>query len=273
MDPVLILCLMSVGIFAGVLGTLFGIGGGTIFIPALTILFDLTASEAVAVSLVGIIAASTGAASYYVRNDLSNVRLGLLLEITTAVGAMIGAFLASYVENWVLLAIFGILLVYSAISMVVRREKIIEHSDDGSLMNFSYTDNNSHEVKKYKVGNIKGGMIACTGIGTMSSMTGIGGGSIMVPLMNMFMHVPIKVASATSNYMIGITAFSGAIIYFIQGNLLLDYAAALAIGAFVGSLIGTRISGHLNAGPMRRYFSILLLALSVIIFLEAGGIL
>lgn len=273
MDPVLIIGLLAIGIGAGVLGTLFGVGGGIIFIPVLTILFGLSASEAVAVSLVGIIAASTGAASFYVRKDLANVRLGLLLEITTALGAMIGAMIAMYISNWILLCIFGCVLIYSAMSMILRPEKIIDPTDETGNMIFSYTDDKEGSEKRYKVENVKSGLLICTAAGAMSSMTGVGGGTIKVPLMNVHMHVPIKVSSATSSYMIGITAFSGAIIYFLHGDLLLDYAAAIAIGAFIGSLIGTRISKHLNAAPMRRYFSILLLFISVIIFLKAGGVL
>jgi uncharacterized membrane protein YfcA len=273
MEPVLIFALVIVGVCAGTLGTLFGLGGGIIFIPVLTILFDLSASEAVAVSLVGIIAASTGAASYYVKDDLANVRLGLLLEITTSIGAMIGAFVAAYAANWMLLAIFGCVLIYSAVSMIMKKERIIEDSEEQGDMNFSYTDSKDAGVKRYSVKNIKSGLFVCTAAGVLSSTTGVGGGAIKVPLMNVHMHVPIKVASATSSYMVGITAFSGAIVYFIHGGLLLDYASAIAVGAFLGSIIGTRISKRLDAGPMRRYFSILLLAISVVIFLKAGGVL
>ena len=273
MDPVLLLGLLAVGIGAGVLGTLFGVGGGIIFIPILTILYDLSASEAVAISLVGIIAASTGAASYYVKKELSNIRLGLLLEITTSIGAMVGAMIAVYLANWVLLCIFGAVLVYSAITMIVKPEKIFEEGTEEGSLTFEYKDDKSGKERKYSVTNIRSGLLMCTAAGAMSSMTGVGGGTIKVPLMNVHMHVPIKVSSATSSYMIGITAFSGAIIYFLQGDLLLDYAAGIAIGAFAGTLIGTRISKMIDSGPMRRYFSILLLSISVIIFLRAGGLL
>lgn len=273
MDPLLILALIAIGVGASIIGTIFGIGGGIIFIPVLTLLFGLSANEAIAVSLVGIIATSTGAASVYVKNKSSNIRLGLLLEITTSVGAMAGAVLAAYVANHILLCIFACVLIYSAANMIFRKEKIIENSDGEGGMNFTYTDSKDQTVKKYNVMNVKGGLLVCTGAGILSSMTGVGGGAIKVPLMNVYMHVPIKVASATSSYMIGITAFSGAIIYFIHGDLLLDYAAAIAVGALLGSMIGTRIAKKLDAGPMRKYFSILLLAISVIIFLEAGGIL
>ena len=273
MEPVLILALIAVGIGAGAIGTIFGLGGGIFFIPFLTVLFGLSASEAVAVSLVGIIATSTGAASVYVKNRSSNIRLGLLLEITTSVGAMAGAVLAAYVANQVLLCAFACVLIYSAANMIFRKEKVIESSEGGDSMSFSYTDSKDQTIKRYDVANIKSGLLICTGAGVLSSMTGVGGGAIKVPLMNVHMHIPIKVASATSSYMIGITAFSGAIIFFINGDLLLDYAAAIAVGALLGSVIGTRISRMLDAGPMRKYFSILLLAISVIILLEAGGVL
>jgi len=273
MDPILLVGLLAVGLGAGVLGTLFGIGGGIIFIPILTILYDLSASEAVAVSLVGIIAASTGAASHFVKKNMSNVRLGLLLEITTSIGAMLGAMIAVYLANWVLLCIFGVVLIYSGITMIVRSERIIEPQEKDDALNFEYINEKTVKKERYSVKNVKTGLLMCTMAGAMSSMTGVGGGTIKVPLMNVHMHVPIKIASATSSYMIGITAFSGAIIYFLQGDLLLDYAAAIAIGAFLGSLVGTRLSKIIDSGPMRRYFSLLLFAVSVIIFLKAGGVL
>ena len=273
MEPVLIVALLAVGIGAGAIGALFGIGGGIIFVPVLTILFGLSASEAVAVSLVGIIATSTAAASFYVKRGTANVRLGLLLEITTSVGAMAGAVFAMYAENWILLFIFGCVLIYSAANMILRKEKIIAQTDGDGVMNFSYTDGTGPAEKTYEVKNVKSGLLVCTAAGVLSSLTGVGGGTIKVPLMNIRMHVPIKVASATSSYMIGITAFSGAIIYFIHGDLLLDYASAIAVGAFLGSIIGTRVSKIIDAGPMRKYFAILLFAVSIIIFLEAGGVL
>ena len=265
--------LLAVGIGAGILGTLFGVGGGIIFIPVLTILYGLTASEAVAVSLVGIIAASTGAASYYVKNEVTNVRLGLLMEITTSIGAMAGAMIAIYLENWILLCIFGIVLVYSAMTMISKPEKVIPSTDGDGALGFEYVDIKTGGEKNYSVENINSGLLMCTAAGAMSSMTGVGGGTIKVPLMNVHMHVPMKISSATSSYMIGITAFSGAIIYFLNGDLLLDYAACIAVGAFLGSLAGTRLLKIIDTGHMRRYFSILLIAISIIIFLRAGGIL
>ncbi|MDR3282635.1 MAG: sulfite exporter TauE/SafE family protein [Candidatus Methanoplasma sp.] len=271
MDPVLIAELVVVGMGSGILGALFGIGGGIVFVPVLTVIFGLLAGEAVAVSLVGIIASSAGAASYYVGKGVANIRLGLLLEITTAVGAMVGAAVAAYIENWILLVIFAIVEIYSAASMIFVPERVSEDVGTDDALTFSYKDEKDGAVRRYRLGNLWPGTALCAAAGAMSSMTGVGGGTVKVPLMNILMHVPIRAASNTSNYMIGITAASGAIIYLAHGTLLPDYAAAIAIGALVGSYIGTRISAKLNASSMRRYFSVLLLVVAGIILLEAGG--
>jgi uncharacterized membrane protein YfcA len=273
MELVLMMALISLGLCASTLGALFGIGGGIIFIPVLTILFGLDATEAVAVSLVGIIATSTGAASFYVKNGTTNIRLGLLLEITTSIGAMAAALFAAYIENWIMLIVFCCVLSYSAAVMYFRKERAIENSEDGGALNFSYNDDKSGTVKRYTVKNIKTGILMCTGAGALASLTGVGAGTIKVPLMNIHMHVPIKVATATSSYMIGITAFSGAIVYFIHGDLLLDYAAAVAIGAFIGTFIGTSLSKKIDARPLRKYFSFLLVAVVIVTLLKVGGVL
>jgi len=271
MDPILIFGLLMIGIGASIIGAIFGLGGGIIFIPVLTIIFGLTANEAVAVSLVGIVATSTGAAAVYVKSGLSNVRLGLMMEITTSIGAICGAVVATYLANWLLLCIFSMMLIYSAIHMIFHAERITEPTEEGGEFTFSYMDEKENKEKRYKIENIKSGLTICTAAGMISSMTGVGGGVIKVPLMNIHMHVPIKIASATSSYMIGITAFSGAIVYFLHGDLLLEYAAAIAIGACIGSMIGTRIVRHLNANSIRKYFSIVLLIVSILILFKAGG--
>lgn len=273
MDPILILGLVTIAVFAGILGTVFGLGGGIIFVPVLTILFGLTANEAAAVSLIGIVATSTVAAAVYIERGTSNIRLGLLLEITTSLGAIAGAFIAAYMSDWLLLCVFAAVLIYGAIMMILKPEHVSEPSTQGKgKLDFEYT-NDKGEKKPYHVDNAGSGLAMCTAAGMLSSMTGVGGGTIKVPLMNVHMHIPIKISTATSNYMIGITAFSGAIVYLLNGDVLLEYAATVAAGAFVGSVIGTKITKHVNAGPLRKYLSVVLLAISVVILLEAGGIL
>lgn len=271
MDPLIILGLVAVGVFAGIIGAIFGLGGGIIFVPFLTIVFGLSASEAAAASLIGIVASSVGAASLYVEKGKSNVRLGLLLEITSALGAIIGAMIAGFLADWLLLCVFSAMLLYSAAHMVLHKEKVVDAPEDSRGLVFSYFDEKEKRVRKYQVENVRQGMSICTVAGAISSMTGVGGGVIKVPVMNIIMHVPVKIATATSSYMIGITAFSGALMFFLSGHVLLDYAAGIAIGSFFGSLIGVKISGKMAAGSFRKYLSIVLIIIAAIELLKAGG--
>lgn len=273
MDPLTVIGLLITGSGAGVLGSLFGLGGGIIFVPVLMLAFGLAPTEAVAVSLVGIIAGSTGASTVFVDKGLSNVRLGLLLEITTSIGAIIGAALAMYLESWILMVLFSIVMVYSGIRMALNPEKVITPSEGSNdRMSFRYRDESSSDDVSYEVQNIKGGMAMCTVAGAVSSMTGVGGGAIKVPLMNIYMRIPLKAASATSSYMIGITAFSGAATYLLGGHLLLEYAAFVAIGAFIGSILGTKAARMISTGHLKKYFSIVLFVMAILVLLQAGGV-
>lgn len=274
MDPLIMAGLIVMGCGAGILGALFGLGGGIIFVPLLMLVFGLAPTEAVAVSLIGIIAGSVGASTVFVDKGLSNVRLGLLLEITTAAGAILGAIVATLLDDRLLMVIFSVIVIYSGIRMILNPEKVVEPADgsDGRL-SFEYRDETHGDSIRYQVQNMKGGMALCTVAGMISSMTGVGGGAIKVPLMNIYMHVPIKAASATSSYMIGITAFSGAITYFLGGQVLLGYAAGVAIGAFLGSLAGTTLARRINGKHLRKYFSAVLFAMAALVLLQAGGIL
>ena len=274
MDPLIMAGLVVMGCGAGILGALFGLGGGIIFVPLLMLVFGLAPTEAVAVSLIGIIAGSVGASTVFVDKGLSNVRLGLLLEITTAAGAILGAIVATLLNDKVLMVIFSAIVIYSGIRMILNPEKIVEPAEDSEgKLSFEYRDEAHGDSVRYQVQNVKGGMALCTVAGIISSMTGVGGGAIKVPLMNIYMHVPMKAASATSSYMIGITAFSGAITYFLGGQVLLGYAAGVAIGAFLGSLIGTALARRINGKHLRKYFSAVLFVMAFLVLLQAGGIL
>ncbi len=274
MEALILAGLLLTGSTAGILGALFGLGGGFIFVPVLMLAFGLAPTEAVAVSLIGIIAGSVGASTVFVDKGLSNIRLGLLMEITTAAGAILGAIVAGFLEEWALMCIFSAIVLYSALRMIMNPEKVIPPSEDSdSRFSFEYKDEAAGENVKYEVDNVRGGMALCTVAGMISSMTGVGGGAVKVPLMNIYMHVPIKAASPTSSYMIGITAFSGAITYFLSGQVLLEYAAGIAIGAFAGSVVGTSLARRLQTKHLRRYFSILLIVVAILVLLQAGGIL
>ncbi len=274
MDPIILTGLLVMGMGAGILGALFGLGGGIIFVPVLMLVFGLAPTEAVAISLIGIIAGSVGASTVFVDKGLSNVRLGLLLEITTATGAIIGAIVATYLEEWILMVIFSIIVYISGYRMFRSQEKVFPPAEDADgRFAFRYEDEAHGECVDYEVQNVKGGMALCTAAGMISSMTGVGGGLVKVPLMNLYMHVPMKAASATSSYMIGITAFSGAITYFLGGQVLLEYAAGVAIGAFLGSVIGTMITRRISARHLRKYFSVVVFLMATLVLLQALGVL
>ena len=188
--------------------------------------------------------------------------------------------MATYLESWILMVLFSVIIIYSAFRMIINPERTVEPSDgEDGPMTFRYRDESIGEDIRYEIQNVKSGMGICTFAGAISSMTGVGGGAIKVPLMNLHMHIPMKAASSTSSFMIGITAFSGAITYFFAGVFTdpavspLLSAACLAFGAFSGSLIGARYARRIPSSHLRKYFSIVLFVMAVLVLLQAGGVL
>jgi uncharacterized membrane protein YfcA len=274
MDAAMILGLILLSVIAGLIGSIFGLGGGVIIVPVLTILYDMDMKAAAAVSLVAIIAISSTTASSLVRNRVANVRVGLRLEIGAAAGAVAGAVIALYMQSWVLAVCFAAVLVYSAVYMFLRPERPVA-PDPSENNEYVYHDMRTGEDIGYGVRNMRTGTIGFIAAGISSALSGIGGGTIKIPVMNVHMHMPMKAATATSSFLIGITALSGAAVYLLSGVLdaHVQTAAIVVIGAFAGSLIGLRILPRINASSMRRYFSVLLVFLASVMILNAGGIL
>ena len=270
MEILLLFAILAIGLGAGLLGSLFGIGGGLFIVPALTLLFGLSPTEAAAASLVGIVATSVGGTVYYLDKGVTNIRLGLLLEISTVIGAVIGAAVSGYLEEWLIMSIFTAVIVISGIRMILNRSADVPGKDDGE---FVMHDIRTGEDVRYDIENVPGGFALCSVAGVISSLTGVGGGVIKVPIMNMMMGVPIKAATATSSYMIGITAFSGALIYFLNGQVLLDVAAFVAVGTFIGAVAGSRISRVFDGSSMKKYFSLIVFVIAALMILRIGGIL
>ncbi len=273
MEILILLSLIALGAGAGVMGALFGLGGGVIFVPVLMLAFGMAPAEAAAVSLVGIVAGSVGASSVFVEKGLANVRLGLLLEVTTTAGAIAGALIAGFLQEWALSLIFCGVMIYSGIRIILSPEKVIEPAEGNGRMSFEYRDESNGDNIRYEVQNVKAGGLACIFAGMLSSMTGVGGGALKVPVMNLIMHIPMKAASSTSSYMIGITAFSGAITYFFSGQLELAFAGGIAIGAFIGALLGSYLARKISTKHLRKYFSVVLFIMSALVLLRVGGIL
>ena len=267
--------ILAFALLAGLLGSLLGLGGGIIIIPALTLVFGYPMQTAIGASLMAVIASSTGSASYYVEEGLSNLRLGMVLEIATTLGSVIGALVAVYTDQYLLAAAFGILLLYSAIHMIRRPEAtcIYKPGPCGPLdLSCSYTEKNDGKSVEYGVQKLGRGMFASLGAGGMSGLLGVGGGTIQVPVMNLWMGVPMRAACATSNFMIGVTALAGAVVYYQFGMVQPVLAGIVAVGAFFGAAIGSRVAHRINGEQLKRLFAVLMIFVAALMFLKAAGV-
>jgi uncharacterized protein len=227
------LALVAIGFFTGGFGAIAGVGGGVIITPLLLLYFGLPLQQAIGVTLISVIATSTATSSLFVERHVTDIRLGMTLEIATTVGAMIAALLAPHVDRRTLAILFTAFLIFTALSLVkkaweLRRQK------------------SNEAPPEYNVENYPVGLGASLLAGGMSGLLGIGGGPIKVPVMYLFMKVPLRVASATSNFMIGVTAATSAIIYWGRGDVNVLVATPLVAGVFAGSLLGARVASKVR---------------------------
>jgi uncharacterized membrane protein YfcA len=221
--------LMAIGCAVGSFGALAGVGGGVIITPLLAIYFHLPIHQAIGISLVTVIATSTATSSINVERHVTDIRLGMILELSTTIGAAVAAIIAGYVDRRTIALLFIAFLLYSSSSMMKRAWT--------SRSEALQTKIPPYEVKRYPLGLI-GSLCA----GALSGLLGVGGGVIKVPIMYLLMGVPLRVATATSNFMIGVTAATSAYIYYGRGDILLPVAAPLVAGVFAGSLAGARLA-------------------------------
>lgn len=221
-----IAALIVLGLVAGSFGALVGLGGGVIIVPALTLLFDLPIQTAVGTSLVCVIATSSAAAAAYVQSEFADIRMGIVLELGTVLGAITGAVVHTWLSPAVLQTLFALFLLY-AILLLWRRPPPVDVSG-GNVV--------AYQVRRYPLG-----MGVSYLAGAISGMLGIGGGPIKVPLMYLAMGVPMKVATATSNFMMGVTAAASAFLYYSRGSVVPALAAPLVVGVFLGAMLGSRL--------------------------------
>ena len=257
-----------------------GVGGGFLVVPMLTLVLHLPIHIAIASSLVSIVATSCIAASVYAKNKLTNIKLGLLLETATTPGAIIGAFAAALFTSSVLIILFGVMLLYLAYTMV--SQQLIPTKDNIDIDNAAqaadqlascYYDQNLGKVFTYKVNHIPLGLGASFFAGILSSLLGIGGGLVKVPVMNLVMRVPMKAAIGTSSFMVAITTTVGAIVYYFRGYIYPNIVAPLIIGVCLGAILGTGLAQRATGAVLRRVFGLLLFATSILMFLKAANIL
>ncbi len=256
-----------ISIAAGVIGALFGLGGGILIIPFLTLVEGIPVQFAVGASIVSVVATSSASAATYVQDHLTNLRLGMFLETGTVAGALTGAYVAVYFQGpneWILFVLFGAMLLYAAAVMISERridfpsgvtpDRVARRLKLGG----EYKDQSTGTAVRYEVTRTPQTLSISYLAGIVSGLLGVGGGVIKVPTMNLVSRIPVKVASATSNFMIGVTAAASASVYFLRGEVHPLLAAPLMIGVVAGAAVGTRLLRRTPPTRVKVLFAVLL---------------
>lgn len=243
---------------AGLAGSLTGLGGGVVIIPLLTLVFHVDIRYAIGAALVASIATSSGSASAYVKEGITNIRLGMFLEIATTAGAVGGAILAIYTPVNMVAILFGVMLIFSA-AMTLRKKNEAALLE-GSKWSYALKLNSSYPTKEgvvdYKLKNIGGGFSIMTLAGVLSGLLGIGSGALKVLAMDSAMRVPFRVSTTTSNFMVGVTAAASAVVYLQRGYIDPGLAFPVIIGVLAGAFTGSKLLMRINVNSLKLIFSI-----------------
>jgi hypothetical protein len=267
-----------VSIFAGIFGSIVGLGGGIVVIPVLTILFGVDIHFAIGASIVAIIGTSSGAASTYVKDKVTNLRVGMFLELASASGAIIGAAVAAYTNSAALEIIFGCILLISLVPMVMKIGEEIPKSPELKGLSKrlghkgSYTETDGRVINYNSTRPVEG-LAGTLVAGILSGLLGIGGGAFKVLSMDLAMKLPMKVSTTTSNFMIGVTAAASAGIYFARGDVDPLIVAPVALGILIGAALGARILLRSRNTTIRKAFAVVLAIAAVEMILSAVGVL
>jgi uncharacterized membrane protein YfcA len=261
MSVILFTLIILVGAyFAGLLGSLTGLGGGVVIIPLLTLLLGVDIHYAIGASLVSVIATSSGSAAAYVKEGITNIRLGMFLEIATTCGALAGAMLAIYIPTQYIAVLFGVILIFSAIMSLRKKAEatVLQPSPLAQKLKLSgsYPDGDGNQVP-YGVTRVGGGFFMMLFAGVISGLLGIGSGALKVIAMDTIMKIPFKVSTTTSNFMIGVTAAASAVVYLQRGYIEPGISMPVVIGVLLGALTGSKILVHTkSSGWLRWVFAI-----------------
>lgn len=258
--------LLFISIFAGFLGALLGLGGGLIIVPVLTLGFGVDIRYAVAASLISIIATSSGAAASFLKDHLTNLRVAILLEIGTVAGAISGFVISSHIKNNWLFLLFGSFLLFSAVSMFRKKGDSrgkVNHPWAEKLKLQGTYPNLAGVPETYFVEKVPLGLFCMYFAGILSALLGIGSGIFKVMAMDGAMKLPMKVSSATSNFMIGVTATASAGAYLLKGDIRPEIACPVAIGIIIGAFVGAKVMPKMPAQAIRKIFVVVLGIVSV----------
>ena len=252
--------------FAGLLGSLTGLGGGVIIIPLLTLALGVDIHYAIGASIVSVIATSSGSAAAYVKEGITNIRIGMFLEIATTISAVFGAVITVYLNPGYIAVMFGCILLFSAIMMVRKK---VDHSNDdfSSPMARFFKLNGSYPLNgvavKYGVHNVAGGFVMMFFAGIISGLLGIGSGALKVLAMDNIMRIPFKVSTTTSNFMMGVTAAASAVVYLHRGQIDPGIAMPVTLGVLIGSTLGARILINTKTDKLKVVFAIVVVFLAL----------
>lgn len=267
--------LAVVGLVGGLFGSMVGLGGGVFIIPALTLFLGVPIHAAISASLLAVVATSTTAAAAYLRDDLTNIRLGMTLETMTVTGALVGGFVGALLEKTVLSAIFGGVMICVSVYMAFRQRVVKPHTvkgGDTGLLGATYYDRATEETVTYGVRRLPAGLAASFVAGNVSGLLGVGGGFLKVPVMVMAMSVPVRAAVTTSSFMIGVTGCAGALVYLARGLVDPTVAVPVVLGVVVGAYFGSKLATRVRSSVLTVVLAFVLFALSVQMILAAVGI-
>jgi len=280
MDAQFSLWLFAVSLGASALGGMLGMASGIFIVPILTMFGHVEIHKAIGASIISVIACSCGGAAPFLRSRLTNVRLAIVLEVATTLGALTGVLVAGIVPVSYLFFLFAGILFLSAQQMLAKRREPLQ-SDVAKdacrwaaalKLHSSYPDRRLGRETAYKVQRVPMGMTLMYGAGLISALLGIGSGVLKIPAMDTALRLPIKVSSATSNFMIGVTAAASAGAYFMRGDIVTALAGPVALGSVVGAVLGARILMLVSNEKLRVLFVTVLVALGIQMLLTALGV-
>jgi uncharacterized membrane protein YfcA len=258
---------LSLSAVAGFIGSLTGLGGGVIIVPALALALGVNIKYAIGASLVSVIATSSGAAAAYVREGFSNIRIGMLLEIATTLGAIAGAILAAHVSTHAIAIVFGLALLQAAYQSLFTTEPEVGALVASDALATKLRLGGDYPVdgkrQAYGVRNVPGGFSLMFGAGALSGLLGIGSGALKVIAMDRIMKIPFKVSTTTSNFMIGVTAAASAGVYLTRGYIDPRVAMPVMLGVLAGAFFGTKVLVQARVRTLRIVFGVVVLALAI----------
>ncbi|HEY1911459.1 MAG TPA: sulfite exporter TauE/SafE family protein [Vicinamibacterales bacterium] len=270
--PLLTLIIFTAGAIAGSLGALLGIGGGIFLVPFLNLGLNFPLQAAAAISLTTVIATSSSVSAGRTGKQLINMRLGMVLEVATAAGSLLGGVTAEVLPQTTLQLMFGVMAAVVAVIMLSRlgrRNVLLDPSIDPGMLGGRFHDAESGRMVTYRVKRMPVALFASFIAGNVSSLLGVGGGVIKVPILNSWCGIPMRAAAATSAFMIGVTATTGAIIYYGHGQLIPVLAAAAVLGVQLGSSAGMHFGARASTKWLKMMMAGVLIVVSVLMFVRA----